>query len=310
MEDKIKQFIEITKAKREEAIQFLEQSKGDVHEATTLYYQKPSFKQSNELYAGGKSSGVALQANPDDLVKDILQQAQANGERRQEPKSAFTGSGRKLGSDESPSIPVEGEDEIETVERELIFWKDGFSLGDGPLMRYDDPQNQKILEIIKSGRVPPSLLNVPLGKQVDIKVSHRVDQDYVQPKKPLQAFAGAGNRLGSVVPGEPGPSSIPGAFPSSSAASSSAPIPTVQVDNSQPVTSIQIRLADGTRLVAKFNHTHTIGDIRHYIQFARAEYRNASFVIQTPLPVKVFADDKQTLKDAGLLNAVVAQRLT
>lgn len=30
----------------------------------------------------------------------------------------------------------------------------------------------------------------------------------------------------------------------------------ISVDESQPVTNIQIRLADGGRLVQKFNHTH------------------------------------------------------
>jgi len=32
-----------------------------------------------------------------------------------------------------------------------------------------------------------------------------------------------------------------------------------------PTTSLQIRLIDGTRLVATFNHSHTIGDIHRYI---------------------------------------------
>lgn len=32
-----------------------------------------------------------------------------------------------------------------------------------------------------------------------------------------------------------------------------------------PSTSLQIRLVDGTRLVATFNLSHTIGDIRRYI---------------------------------------------
>lgn len=32
-----------------------------------------------------------------------------------------------------------------------------------------------------------------------------------------------------------------------------------------PTTSLQIRLVDGTRLVATFNQSHTIGDIRRYI---------------------------------------------
>lgn len=39
----------------------------------------------------------------------------------------------------------------------------------------------------------------------------------------------------------------------------------VVVDPSKPVSNIQIRLADGTRLTARFNATHRIVDIRNYI---------------------------------------------
>lgn len=35
-------------------------------------------------------------------------------------------------------------------------------------------------------------------------------------------------------------------------------------DESQPTTSIQLRLADGSRMVAKFNLTHTVADIRRW----------------------------------------------
>ncbi len=45
----------------------------------------------------------------------------------------------------------EGEMEGETAIRHLTFWKDGFSIEDGPLMRYDEPGNKEILEAIKSG---------------------------------------------------------------------------------------------------------------------------------------------------------------
>lgn len=51
----------------------------------------------------------------------------------------------------------------------------------------------------------------------------------------------------------------------SSPISAAAPTPSVPLDPDQPTTSIQIRLADGTRLVAKFNHSHTVNDIRQYI---------------------------------------------
>ncbi len=37
------------------------------------------------------------------------------------------------------------------------------------------------------------------------------------------------------------------------------------IDSSKPTTSVQIRLADGQRLVGTFNHTHTILDIKQFI---------------------------------------------
>lgn len=39
----------------------------------------------------------------------------------------------------------------------------------------------------------------------------------------------------------------------------------VPLQSDAPTTRLQIRLADGTRLVATFNHGHTVGDVRRYI---------------------------------------------
>lgn len=39
----------------------------------------------------------------------------------------------------------------------------------------------------------------------------------------------------------------------------------VNVDSDQPITSLQIRLADGSRLTGRFNHGHTIGDLRRFL---------------------------------------------
>lgn len=44
--------------------------------------------------------------------------------------------------------------EEETVIRHLTFWRDGFTVEDGELMRYDDPANEQILAEINSGCVP------------------------------------------------------------------------------------------------------------------------------------------------------------
>lgn len=39
----------------------------------------------------------------------------------------------------------------------------------------------------------------------------------------------------------------------------------LNLDESKPVTTLQIRLADGTSVKAQFNLTHTINDLRQYI---------------------------------------------
>jgi hypothetical protein len=45
------------------------------------------------------------------------------------------------------------------------------------------------------------------------------------------------------------------------------------VDESKPTTSLQLRLADGSRMVARFNTTHTVGDIRRFIHVSRQARR-------------------------------------
>ncbi len=41
--------------------------------------------------------------------------------------------------------------ETESAIRHLTFWRDGFTVEDGDLMRYDDPNNAQILDEINSG---------------------------------------------------------------------------------------------------------------------------------------------------------------
>ncbi|KDQ58115.1 hypothetical protein JAAARDRAFT_257133 [Jaapia argillacea MUCL 33604] len=74
------------------------------------------------------------------------------------------GGGHTLGSDEfgSTCVPVpnteqmpEPADEIAAI-RHITFWRDGFNIGDGELMRYDDPANAQILSRMRGPAEPPS----------------------------------------------------------------------------------------------------------------------------------------------------------
>ncbi len=49
----------------------------------------------------------------------------------------------------------------------------------------------------------------------------------------------------------------------------------------------QIRLNDGSRLVARLNHVNTVGDLRQYIVLARPHLAAVPFNLLTTFPSKV-----------------------
>jgi UBX domain-containing protein 1 len=132
----------------------------------------------------------------------------------------------------------------------------------------------------KCSEAPPSILNTHRNQHVELRVAKRITEDYVPPKG-LKVFTGSGHRLGAVVPDitsnvETSGTSMPGAFPVSGATLTrstvqSSPIDRdhtltrFEVDQSLPTTSVQIRLADGTKMVCRMNLTHTVLDIRNFI---------------------------------------------
>ncbi|SCZ89856.1 BZ3500_MvSof-1268-A1-R1_Chr1-3g01620 [Microbotryum saponariae] len=281
-----------------------------------------------EFFAGGGKSGLSVE-NPnanrgkfEDTIKGIFEKA-IEGARRAagggESSEAHT-----LGSDEVASsfIPdpasakkddddddndSEGEQEIAI--RNLTFWKDGFSIEDGDLMRYDDPANAEVLQAINAGRAPLSLLNVRHDQPVELRVARRMSEDWVrQPPPPEGPFAGSGHRLGSEAPSFAAAPSTTSHQPASTASAAISTSSTFQVDPSQPTTTLQIRLRSGERMVARFNHTHTVGDIRAYINASQPGQATANYALQTTFPSRDLTDDSKTIKDAGLLGSVVVQR--
>ena len=186
----------------------------------------------------------------------------------------------------------------------MTFWKDGFSVSDGPLLKYDDPANKDVLEAINNGRAPLSLFGLKHGQQAEVKVAHRTHENYVAPKKVVKPFGGQGQRLGSHVPGE---SSSASSTAPTVAAAAQQPAKQLVIDPNQPATSIQLRLADGTRMVIRLNMSHRVADIRGFINSSRSGEAARSYQLQTQFPTQVL-DDGKTLEEAKLANAVVFQK--
>ncbi|KAG9081941.1 hypothetical protein FS749_007272 [Ceratobasidium sp. UAMH 11750] len=282
------------------------------------------------FFTGGEHSGLSVEnpnaprrSGPPSLVRDIFKKA-AERSAAAAPESSgpssnvFSGGGHTLGSDEvestyipDPNAPPPGEGDNEEVAiREITFWRDGFSIADGPLLKYDNPANQAILDAINSGSAPPSILNVNVGQPVELRVARRTTEEYQPPPpKPAAPFSGAGNRLGAPV-SEAG-ATMPGSYNAGSSSGMVEPDsiqPRFQVDNSLPTTSIQVRLADGTRLTCRMNLTHTVGDIRNFINASTPGAASRPYTIGTTFPNRILDDDKQTVESAGIKGSVVVQR--
>jgi UBX domain-containing protein 1 len=83
---------------------------------------------------------------------------------------------------------------------------------------------------------------------------------------------------------------------------------TVRLDETQPITHLQIRLGDGSRCVVQFNQSHTISDVRGFINSSYPSDASRPYILMTTFPNRELKDESQSLADAGLLNAVITQR--
>lgn len=141
------------------------------------------------------------------------------------------------------------------------------------------------------------LMNVSYGQSVDVQLN-RHESDYVKPKTVWKPFSGSGQRLGSPVPGgDVTPAHTAPAPAASSGQGEGAATPEVKIDSSQPTLNLRIQLADGTRLPARFNTTHTIGDIYDFINRASPSSDSRPWVLSTTFPNKDHTDKSQVLGD-------------
>ncbi|KAJ7328250.1 SEP-domain-containing protein, partial [Mycena albidolilacea] len=208
-------------------------------------------------FAGGECSGIPVQ-NPGrgrgggpgvDLVRDLVRKAGGGRERR----------GRR-----AARARKEVEDELAI--RRLTFWRDGFTVEDGPLMR----------------------------PRFDVQVSKRTEDDYVPP--PAKSFSGTGNRLGA--PKSAPSASVARTAPAPAPASSASINPRFEVATEEHPGALggwdEVRL-----LIARMNLTHTVGDLRGLINAARPAGRPYTIGITFPTCVLGSAGDARTVKEAG-----------
>ena len=169
------------------------------------------------MFAGGEKSGLSIQ-NPSrdaqDEVRNILSRAVqaplpvASDPQRPQP---FGGTGYTLGSDSTPSQPlVQSQPQLRQrqgpTRRQLTLWRNGFTIDNGQLFAYSNPQSLESLREIRMGRIPRNIAGVEMGEDVEMQLVKKETEDW-SPDAVGQgrerggpsggsAFVGRGNRLG------------------------------------------------------------------------------------------------------------------
>ncbi|KAM9973641.1 hypothetical protein ACTFIW_010751 [Dictyostelium discoideum] len=297
-------------------------------------------ERSQQYFTGGEKSGLVVESAPKkgknsgnggsgDIVNDVFDSAKRHGavasnEKKVEKPDSFDSVGYQLGATDqgnrNVSKPKEKDPNSQVVEVKVTFWNQGFTIDDGPLRKYDNPENKELLDDIQRGIVPRELqkkATTPNGLSVTLINNH--NQDYVEPAKPKYvAFSGGGQTLGSSSStstnnnnnnnNNNNRATTTSTTTTTTTTNSTPNVSSINVDQSQPTTTVQIRLANGSRLSTTFNHSHTLQDVINYINSSSGS--NQSFDLLTGFPQKPVSNPTSTtLKDAGLLNALLIQKL-
>lgn len=267
------------------------------------------FKEENDdeqrqaYYAGGQGqhgggSGQEI-LDPREFMKRASEEmgAQSVDQWRQgQPEAAsssFTGAGRSLASaEETPGEAAPEKPEEHTI----TFYANGFTVDEGPLRSGEDPENAAFLNDVNRGRMPAELMGADGRTEGDVHIIDRSGEPYKPPPVTLKPFGGEGRSMRDEA----------AASSSGVAASASAPAAELVLNEAKPVTTLQIRLHDGSRKVIKANHTHTVLQLTQHIATLTP---GVQFDLMTTFPRKKLTEGAKTLAESGLLNETIVQSL-
>ncbi|KAH8284554.1 hypothetical protein KR018_004110 [Drosophila ironensis] len=293
--------------------------------------QSSSDEEQQAFYAGGSDRsgqqvlGPPKRKNFREQLTDMMRSAQEHNIAEVGPSTSsgsaggsgaaggsVWGQGMRLGMTDNDHTAVGTSRPSQQAENKpvvvLKLWSQGFSIDGGELRHYDDPQNKEFLETVMRGEIPQELLE--MGRMVNVDVEDHRQEDFKRQPVP-QTFRGSGQKLGSPVANVvTEAATVPATLSAGEEANQEASArDAINLNSAEPSTTLQIRLADGSRLAAQFNLSHTVSDIRRFIQSARPQYSASNFVLVSSFPTRELSDESSTIEKAGLKNAALMQRL-
>ncbi|XP_064538135.1 NSFL1 cofactor p47 [Drosophila montana] len=229
------------------------------------------------------------------------------------------GHGMRLGSAHPINPPpardddeLDSDSELEDNEHSLVvlhLWSEGFSLDDGSLRLYEVPENERFLRAIMRGDFPDEMQAI--GQRIELSVRDHTNESYRELSR--KQFMGFGRPLCSPAPRiELAAQSHEQLTPLERQQRQEENAQnTLQLNGQTETTTIQFRLSNGSRIAARFNTTHNVGDLYRYVRMARPQYSSQNFLLMTAFPrYDLHESDPRTLAEANLLNVVVIQHIS
>mmetsp|Transcript_147419 Transcript_147419/g.209211 ORF Transcript_147419/g.209211 Transcript_147419/m.209211 type:complete len:179 (+) Transcript_147419:252-788(+) len=177
------------------------------------------------------------------------------------------------------------------------MYRNGFTVGDGPLRDYESPDNKKFLSDMMKGYVPQELINQMGTDQIDVDLNDKRGEEYKEPPKPsFTSFSGGGTSLGGVPDNNP--------YVDVSNVDVKAEPP--KVDKSKPTTRVQLRLHTGKTVEVELNLDTKVLELSNYAMSMAPV--NGEFQLVGGFPPKP-ADISKTIEEAGLDDAKVIQKV-
>ena len=163
---------------------------------------KETHEDQDKFYVGGqgRNGGGSGQEvlDPADMMKKARDNgAQTAAEYQQTQSDAAASSNAFHGAGVSLSgSTVDGQSTPPTpTEHTITFWKDGFSVDDGPLRTADEPENAAFLREVHMGRLPAELAGPNGDAESDVHLVDKTSEPYKPPPATVKPFQGSGRSM-------------------------------------------------------------------------------------------------------------------
>ncbi|KAG8445713.1 hypothetical protein GDO86_010485 [Hymenochirus boettgeri] len=198
------------------------------------------------------------------------------------------------------ALTASPEDNDSNADVIIKMWKNGFTINDGNLRDYSGAENCYFMDSVRKGELPEELQKTFQKEEISVNFEDRKSEDCSYRKPQINPFSGLGHRLGSATPK---------IITKDSEKCNELILPVVDLNNLEPLTTIKIWMADGKRIVQKFNISHRISDVRHFLERIPSKSEKVPFIFATSFPLCEIMDETVTIQEANLQKSVLVQKL-